>query len=286
MKTTFRFIISLSIILFFQTITHSQNINSITQDNVLKIPLSGTAPIIDGEENDICWQGVEWQPIDQIWMPYGGEMSREDFSGQYKVVWSEENNVLCFLVKTTDDVFVDGYKYDRDPARGDFYYNYDLLEVFVDENRSGGAHVFDDENTNAENAFAYHINVYSPADGKSTTEFVACDIAGKNWGDHIIANYANHFTQFVMKKNGNEYIWEFCLGVYNDSYKEEEPEKYRVKLTDKKEIGLSLAYCDNDDVDENPKVRDNFIGSVYVDEKSFNDHWQNSSGFRKAILTK
>ena len=275
------------IALFISAIpTYSQNINSVTKDDVLEIPLTKNYPTVDGKDTDTCWQKVKWQPIDQIWMPYGSELSPDDFSGKYKIVWSEEKNVLCFLVKTIDDVFVDGYKYDSNPAIGDFYYNYDLLEVFVDEDRSGGPHIFDNEKTNAENAFAYHINVCSPKDGESTNKFVACDLAGKDWGDHIIANYANHFKDFIMRKEGNEYTWEFSIGVYNDSYDANEPSKSSVKLTAGKEMGISLAYCDNDDADENPKMRDNFIGSVYANDKSWNDHWQNASGFRKAVLIK
>ncbi len=47
-------------------------------------------------------------------------------------------------------------------------------------------------------------------------------------------------------------------------------------------MGLSFAYCDND---EAGTTRDNFIGSVWVPEARYNDHWMNAGDFRAARLT-
>ncbi len=267
------------------SLINAQIQNVVHRDDTLKIPMTENLPVIDSYPNDECWKQVDWQPINQFWIPYAVKMSSEDFSGDYKIVWSEEENLIYFLVKTTDDVFVDGYVFTSDPEISNNYYHYDLIEVFIDEDLSGGPHVFDDENSNAENAFAYHISLMSPEDGKITNDFAACDIAGIFWNDYYIANYASHFNDFAMRKNSTEYYWEFSLGVYNDNYDQTDIEKSRVRLSEGKVMGISLAYCDNDDEDENPKVRDNFIGSVYVDAKASNDHWQDCSGFRKVILT-
>ena len=49
-------------------------------------------------------------------------------------------------------------------------------------------------------------------------------------------------------------------------------------------MGLSLAYCDNDDPDENPKKRDNFFGSVWVPETANNDHWKDADGYGTIML--
>ena len=72
--------------------------------------------------------------------------------------------------------------------------------------------------------------------------------------------------------------------VHSDSYDHTDPEASVVELTAGKIMGLSMAYCDNDDPDEDPLARDNFIGSVYVTEEAYNDHWQNADGYGTLTL--
>ncbi|MEO0293419.1 MAG: sugar-binding protein [candidate division WOR-3 bacterium] len=239
------------------------------QDDTVKAPDVENPPTINGLGDDPCWSLVNWQSIDQVWIPYGGYVEPEDYSGRYKVVWSSLENVLYFLVEITDDIFVDGY------TGGGGYYNYDVLEVFIDEDKSGGMHRIDQDGENAENAFSYHITLNAPEDGGVTEEFAAYDLAGF-WQ---VVDYASHFPNLAMRKNGSTYTWEFSLKVYNDNYQSSNPEAFRVNLTEGKIIGLSLAYCENDDPNENPKVRDNFFGSVWVAHEDSNSHWMNADGF-------
>jgi hypothetical protein len=82
-----------------------------------------------------------------------------------------------------------------------------------------------------------------------------------------------------MRKDGNQYTWEFSLAVYDSSYDNGDPEASRVDLSEGKISGLSLAYCDNDSINEEPKIRDNFFGSVWVPEAEYNNHWINADGF-------
>lgn len=254
------------------------------QDDPVKVKPVQTPPTIDGDPGDACWLDVKWQPISQVWIPFGGTVPADDFTGRYKMVWSETENVIYFIVEIVDNVFVDGYTY---PATD--YPNYDLVEVCIDEDKSGGLHVFDGTGdvgvqwgTNAENAFSYHIMATAPANGETTTNGVVCDIAGTSWS--TIRNYASHLKQFAMKKNGTTYHWEFSLAVYNDSYSNENPEASRVQLSPNKILGLSMAYCDNDDPAETPKTRDNFFGSVAVTAETYNDHWKQADGFGSALL--
>ena len=65
-----------------------------------------------------------------------------------------------------------------------------------------------------------------------------------------------------LRKTGNTAVREFSLIVYDDTYTEENKESARVKLQAGKVMGLSVAYCDNDHPEKNPKVRDNMYGSV------------------------
>jgi len=246
------------------------------QDDTVKTPDVENVPTIDGLSNDSCWGVVEWQEIDQVWLTWGVPVEADDYTGQYKIVWSSAENVLYFLVEVTDDVFVDGYVF----GPGD-YYQYDIVEVFIDEDKSGGPHSYEGGGVNAENAFAYHIVVDAPEDGEVNNVFVVCDMTGPA----STVNYASHFPELAMRKNGNTYTWEFSLAVYNDTYDSSNPEASRVDLTEGKIAGLSLAYCDNDSINEHPKIRDNFFGSVWVPEEEWNNHWLNADGFGTIELT-
>ncbi|MEA3477561.1 MAG: glycosyl hydrolase, partial [Bacteroidota bacterium] len=250
------------------------------QDDTVKALQAAIPPVINGVGDDDCWQKTKWQPIGQAWIPYGETVDPGDYSGKYKVSWSAAENLLYFLVEITDDEFVDGYVYDSIPGIGGGYYNDDILEVFLDENKSGGLHIYDD----GESAFSYHIVINAPGDGNTTDQYVVCDIAGSGGTDYWFPNYAGHFPQFAVKKTGNQYVWEFSLAVYNDTYNHNNPEVSRVQLQEGKVMGLSLAYCDNDDPDENPKKRDNFFGSVWVPESANNDHWKDADGYGTIML--
>lgn len=253
------------------------------QDDTVRVPDVTQVPIIDGYGTDDCWQGVSWQTIDQVWIPWGTTIQASDFSGRYKAVWSSVTNLLYIFLEVTDDMYIDGYIYNSNPSVGGGYPNYDLPEIFIDENRSKGLHVFDgtgdfanDWGTNAENAFSYHIMVNFPTDGQAVSDFVACDIAGIDWGNYFIANYASHFDGFIVRRSGNTTTWEMALKVYGEAYNPSNPEDSRIILTEGKVMGFSMAWCDNDQPDG---TRDNFIGSVYVPENRYNDHWMNAEDF-------
>jgi hypothetical protein len=259
------------------------------QTDTLWVNIVDVPPVIDGNPSDNCWDSAAWDPISQVWIPWGGSMDSTDFCGRYKVVWSSSQNLVYVLAEITDDVFVDGYVYKSSPENNN-YPDYDVLEVFLDENASKGKHVFDgtgqtgiDWGYNAENAFSYHIMANKPADGDTVREISICDIAGSNWSDEWIANYNTHFPEFALSRQGNHYYWEFSLKVYDEDYYPANPsEENRIKLQSGKIMGLSFAYCDND---EAGTTRDNFIGSVWVPEARYNDHWMNAGDFRAARLT-
>jgi hypothetical protein len=248
-----------------------------TQDNPLSILHTSTPPAIDGVGNDKCWESVKWQTIGEVWIPSGGSVSYSDYTGRYKVMWSSSTNLLYFLIEVTDDVIVGGYT-----ANNGTCYNYDITEVFIDENRSGGEHRYDGTSTNAENAFAYHMYCDYPADGQIITNPYFEDMSGpqssSKWVDRT-----SHFPEFVLRRDGNTYTREFSLIVYNDTYSDTNKDSARVKLSIGKEMGLSVAYCDNDGLNENPKTRDNMFGSVI--EPPENWHWRNADYFGKVILT-
>jgi hypothetical protein len=269
-RQNFKFETFILVFMFFAVSVMASSPQMRPQEDTVRAPNAATVPTINGQGNDDCWGGVNWQPIDQVWIPWGGSVEADDYTGQYKVVWVDAQNVLYFLVEITDDVFVDGYVF----GPGD-YYQYDIVEVFIDEDKSGGIHNYEGGGVNAENAFAYHIVVDAPEDGEVNNDFVVCDMTGPG----STVNYAGHFPEFAMRKDGNQYTWEFSLAVYDSSYDNSNPEASRVDLSTGKIMGLSLAYCDNDSINEDPKTRDNFFGSVWVPEAEYNDHWINADGF-------
>jgi hypothetical protein len=268
-----------------------------SQPDTLRIMQITESPKIDGFANDAVWQQAQWISIDQVWMPWKATIAESDFSGRYKVLWSEKTNLLYFVAEITDDVFRDGYVYGNKNAN---YSDYDIFEIFIDPDHSGGLHVFDgvcDDaknpacwGVNAENAFTYHINANAPADGEVTSAKSAEDLSGTDWDHKQIENYAGHLPDFAFRKNGNIYTYEFSLKVYKDTYNPQNPsEANRDKLVEGKIMGLAAAYCDDDHPTGTAK-RDNFIGSTpgnynALDSKgNFNQTWMNSSYYGIALL--
>ena len=275
------------VLLFFLSSFQVAPSKDAVQDDPMLARDAVVPPVIDGMADDPCWQNVPWQSIGQVWMPYGSTVDSLDYSGKYKVVWSSTTNLLYFLVRITDDLFVSGYI----PDLTSDIYNFDIVEVFIDEDKSGGLHVFDgkgatahDWGTNAENAFAYHIYSAFPEEGKVTTTHYVYDLAGTSWSDAKRMDYSAHLPEFALRRTGKTAVWEFSLIVYNDAYGDTTKDAPRAQLHAGKEMGLSLAYCDNDDQNENPKTRDNFFGSVWVPAAAYNDHWMNADCFGRVRL--
>ena len=264
---------------------------SAVQDDPILAPDLTTLPVFDGVGDDACWQDLPWQSIDQVWIEYGSEYPVEDFTGRFKLAWSSQTNLLYFLAEITDDVLVGGFK--PDGSAGSIP-DFDVFEVFIDEDKSGGLHVFDGTGdtgaqwgTNAENAFSYHMFSEFLEDDSVNTEVYADDLDGWGWWPAEASwrpDYSSHVPDFAMRKHGNTVVREFSLIVYDDTYEVGNEESARVTLEAGKLMGLSVAYCDNDDPDEEPKLRDHFFGSVWVPAEAYNDHWMQADGYGSAKL--
>jgi hypothetical protein len=241
------------------------------QDDTVIIRDVSVPPVIDGMGDDACWSNVAWQAIDQVWINYGETIDPSDYNGRYKTIWSSKENLVYFLVEINDDIAIDGFIEGGGTAD---VYNYDIIEVFLDENKSGGPHINDNPSTgeNAENAFGYHIYADFPGEGEVNKTY---------WVGDIPAPLTQHLPEFAIRKTGELSTREFSLKVYNDTYEASNPEASRVILTAGKIMGLSLAYCDND---EDDGQRDNFFGSVWVTAVNYNNHWMNADDYGTAKL--
>jgi chitodextrinase len=279
MKKAFLLIILLA---FFQS--------GFTQVNTYTALKASTLPVFDGDSIDNIWRSAEWKNIDQVWIPYNNILPSAfttesgtktisgvaDFSGRYKMLWSEADSLVLFLVEIHDDVFIDGYV-----PNASNYPNYDVIEVFIDENHSGGNHLFDSGGNNAENAFSYHMNVNAPTVGGVTTSLTgAMDIYGNSYSD--IINYKSHFPMYSMKNyGGGRYVYEFAMRIYKDTYDNSDPFASRRALSANDNMGFTIAYCDND---ENDNMRNHFIGSVTVSGPNNNNSYIDASIFGTLIL--
>jgi hypothetical protein len=204
-----------------------------------------TAPIIDANLSDSCWNKAEWKSIDQAWI--GSAVKSPDFEGKFKVVWTPEK--LYFLVEITDDNLNIGY-----PGNCNNIYNFDCIEIFLDEDHSGGDHQYN------YNAFAYHI----AANGD------VCDNGtDKTW--HL---FKNDVESKFDTLSDNVYCWEVAVKVFADNYVYG-ADNTPVVLTVDKVLGLSVAYNDNDGGTQ----RQSMFGSAIITATDKNVSWINASYF-------
>ncbi len=210
---------------------------------------------IDGVGDEAFWDECTWYDIKYIWIPYGENMSAGDFSGRVKFAWTEEK--LLVLGEIEDDVLSDTHE---DPKSN--YWNDDCFEVFLDEDYSGGWH------QTSYNAFAYHCSINE----KDVIDSGDDDASNVNLKDHV---------EFDLDTiDGTHYVWELAITIYDDTFNESKASNRTVSLKQNKQMGIAVAYCDNDGGAE----RENFIGLINVASEHYNSAWQNASVFGKLTL--
>lgn len=202
------------------------------------------APVIDGEI-DNAWNAAPWMEMSVAWTGFENltaPSSAADFSGKYKAIWTEEHLYLLFDI--TDDVInTDGQ-----------YWQQDTVEIFIDEDQSGGPH------DNNHNAFAYHIshNLYIMDNG----------------GDQ--ETIASHID-VAINSQATRHIWEIQMEIYaeHNGYVLAEQEAARVSLSAGKVMGFSPSYIDNDGAG----TREHFMSSVNTEGHQNNQGYLNADSF-------
>lgn len=220
----------------------------------MDVPYTTQAPVIDGINNETQWQKSTWYPLKYLLV--GSQPTPNDFSGRYRLLWNEE--FLFLQAEITDDIIFDQH---ADPLH--LYWDDDCLEIFIDEDASGGDHQYN------HNAFAYHVALDNQA----------VDI-GQNkqpqlYNDHLISRWQRSSEQ------PNKLVWEVALRLYPDTYQDDKPSS-PVVLTPQKQIGFMLAYCDND----GSQHREHFMASVDVKPVNGDKNlgWIDASVFGKLTL--
>lgn len=196
------------------------------------VPYASSPVTIDGYANEPVWQHSEFSPLK--YNMAGVTPDDDDFSGRYKLAWNEQQ--LYLLAEITDDVLIDTHP---DPKIA--YWDDDCLEIFIDEDASGGNHLY------SFNAFAYHIAL----DGN------VADIGNKHNNNQVVL--LNDHIESIWRrqtKAPHTIIWEVAIKLYPDTFNTFEPGD-SVMLFDGKKIGFMLAYCDND----GSETREHFMGS-------------------------
>lgn len=193
---------------------------------------------IDGMKNDTSWDLAQWYPL--AYLILGEKPTEQDFKGRFKILWDEKH--IYLLVEITDDILFDQY---ADPLH--FYWDDDCLEVFIDEDASGGNHQFNF------NAFAYHVALdnqvvdIGPNNSDGTTNFV------------LLNEHINNVWRRSHEKPNN-ILWELAISVFDKEFSLDRALQKTTELTLGKTLGFMLAYCDND----GSRERENFINSTDI----------------------
>lgn len=214
-----------------------------------EIKMANIAPDVDGIADDPTWQDKTWYPIDQRWL--GKKYKEDDFSGRFKLTWTPD--ALYVLAEITDDKLYDAHE---NPLER--FWDDDCLEIFVDEDNSGGDHQYN------YSAFAYHVAL----DGN------VVDTA-ENGNAQLFNNHV--FSQ--RKTTGNTTIWEARITIFDKDFNPCEP-YLATDLKPDKKMGFAIAYCDNDGSTE----RENFIGSLEIKGKDKNRGWIDAGVFGTLFL--
>lgn len=218
--------------LLVTAMSHANQGHVIQSINKTKQPI-----VIDGQV-DKAWEKAVWLPLNHHIL--GKEPTSEDFTGRFKLLWDKQ--YLYVMAEIHDDVLFDQH---ADPLYR--YWDDDCLEIFVDEDASGGDH-----ETNF-NAFAYHIALdnqaidIGPNNPDGSTQFIALN-------DHVVSNWKR------AENSPHQVTWEVAVKLYDDTFTLSSTSNKPQILTENKAIGFMLAYCDND----GSKEREHFYGSTEI----------------------
>lgn len=205
---------------------------------------------IDGCPKEAIWAQADWYDMNYLWM--GDTVDTSDYHGRFKLAWSRD--YLYILVEVIDE------KLHPTLSNGvENYWKGDYVEVFVDEDKSGGNHQFNHQ------AFAYHVSTEGHAIDKNTLKETVF------FEDHV---------KVKRSQNGNHYLWEMAVTLYDKQFDENTTNNIPVKMIPQKRIGFSIAYGDND----GNNTRENFMGSKKTHGKNNDEGYINSDVFGSILF--
>ena len=197
------------------------------EDGSFKAHKSKSPVQIDGCGKDAVWSSADWYGMNYLWL--GNKVDSLDYHGRFKLAWDPE--YLYILVEVTDE------KLNPTLENGiENYWKGDYVEVFIDEDKSGGNHKFNHQ------AFAYHVSTEGHAIDKNSLEETV---------------FFDEHVEVLRTQEGNRHLWEMSIKLFDDQFDENITTNKPVKIFPQKSIGFSIAYGDND----GNNSRENFMGS-------------------------
>jgi len=205
---------------------------------------------IDGYSKDSIWASLHWYDMNYIWM--GKTVDTADYHGKFKLAWNSQ--YLFVLVEVIDEHI--------NPTLRNGIENYwkgDYVEVFIDEDKSGGNHQFNHQ------AFAYHVSTEGHTIDKSMLkETIFFD-------DHV---------EVKRSQIGNKHLWEMAIKLFDNTFDENANDNKPVEIVKQKRIGFSIAYGDND----GNNSRENFMGSKKTHGNNNDEGYINSDVFGSILF--
>ena len=257
------FIVSLASCKDAQTVNQESSIASVScqldiestttkamEDGFFKAHKSKSPVQIDGCNKDRIWSSVDWYDMNYLWM--GTKVDAIDYHGRFKLAW--DNQYLYVLVEVVDDKLT--------PTLENGIENYwkgDYVELFIDEDKSGGNHKFNHQ------AFAYHVSTEGHAIDKNTLQETVF--------------FDNHI-EVMRSKESNTYLWEMAITLFDKQYDENSVDNKPVTIFAQKSIGFSIAYGDND----GNNSRENFMGSKKTHGNNNDEGYVNSDVFGSILF--
>ncbi|MBN1415212.1 MAG: T9SS type A sorting domain-containing protein [Bacteroidales bacterium] len=247
-----RYYFSLLIFCFSTTLNISASDPETWAQGYYEALFINSVPVIDGIGDESCWDSAVWRPIDQRWI--GPSYTAEDYSGRFKALWTASR--VYVLIEVVDDSLRL-----QDPGLVNVcsnIYNYDCVEIFIDENHSRDVNY-----ANSHKAFAYHM------DTLGSVCYANGSFGWERLDDHIF---------YKMKRvSGDTFHYEYEIKIFDDTFVYG-VESTPVTLTEGKLMGWSIAYNDND----MGTIRQNMIGSKFVPGDS--DYERNVSYYNASVF--
>jgi hypothetical protein len=187
--------------------------------------------------------------MNYIWM--GNKVDSTDYHGRFKLAW--DHQYLYILVEVIDDYIHPTLKNGLEN-----FWKGDYVEVFIDEDKSGGNHKFNHQ------AFAYHVST----EGHSIDQSIA----------QKPVFFDNHI-EVKRSQEGTKHLWEMAIKLFDKEFDENTTNNIPVKIFPQKNIEFSIAYGDNDGTNS----RENFMGSKKTDGNN-NDDGINSDVFGRILF--
>jgi Carbohydrate family 9 binding domain-like len=223
----------------------------VSPNSIIEVSKASGTITIDGIAGEGSWSTATWYTMNNMWVGTAAPTAT-DYQGRFKMVY--DKNYLYVLAEITDEELVD--------THSDGLVNYwddDCLEIFVDEDASGGLHGA------SYNAFAYHIGIDSKV---------------VDYGLDNAPHYYNDHLQTVIKKVGNVYTWEVAMKIFPDNYVDGAVNIPSI-LKKGKKMGFAIAY---NDTDGTSGLRQHMMANVDVAGTDKNKGYLDASVFGKIVL--